>query len=580
MIIQAESLFSPKQILSQADWLVCNKESGQTLVPKDGYCMISMTMQDIYPRETSNFVFGYASLSNRTGVFSFKRYDPEYQGLQDPNREITLLRNACGVMVHETAHMFGLKHCIYYNCTMNGSNSYEESTRFLRNIKQSQIVKTISASTCSKVLVTGAYLILDPKYEGIVLATDARFHCKINQSMAEVDKDFKFIINSPQFNKVIRVQVQKGENDQEQFDIKPDDQFIGKCMYFLLQLIKLREIEINDNQYEITLIGDNSFYSQRDKFIDDFNYNSLSKQILCDNPVDPHKKTGLGSSAALITSFLASTLQLFQIIDIQSTKDHDLKLLHIYSQILNAFVQEKVGSGFDIACSIYGSQIYRRFTNVKDLNDIVQKLMSNYQKGIICQDLELNQLIQTFENNFDYEHKVFTLNPLLDLCLIDVDSGSDTKVMVRQVLDWAKRQQQDPSDQFSNELFQALNHNYQTLAENLMIENLTIQNKLDIKNKCFEIRSLIQQISKETEVAIEPSEQTKMLDQILSSLDQVYYSAVPGAGGDDAIFILGERENLHQLIQQEFCDTYQDKKISVLPVKVLKTQALMIQQSL
>ena len=25
-------------------------------------------------------------------------------------------------MVHEIGHMFGLKHCIYYECTMNGTN--------------------------------------------------------------------------------------------------------------------------------------------------------------------------------------------------------------------------------------------------------------------------------------------------------------------------------------------------------------------------------------------------------------------------------------------------------------------------
>ena len=37
--------------------------------------------------------------------------------------------------------------------------------------------KKVKASSCSKVLVTGAYLILDPKYEGIVLATNAKFHC-------------------------------------------------------------------------------------------------------------------------------------------------------------------------------------------------------------------------------------------------------------------------------------------------------------------------------------------------------------------------------------------------------------------
>ena len=30
-------------------------------------------------------------------------------------------------MVHEIGHMFGIMHCIYYNCTMNGSNSYDES---------------------------------------------------------------------------------------------------------------------------------------------------------------------------------------------------------------------------------------------------------------------------------------------------------------------------------------------------------------------------------------------------------------------------------------------------------------------
>ena len=35
-------------------------------------------------------------------------------------------------MVHEIGHMFGIKHCIYYNCTMNGSNSYDESRRGTR----------------------------------------------------------------------------------------------------------------------------------------------------------------------------------------------------------------------------------------------------------------------------------------------------------------------------------------------------------------------------------------------------------------------------------------------------------------
>lgn len=30
-------------------------------------------------------------------------------------------------MLHEIGHMFGLKHCIFYSCLMNGSNHLEES---------------------------------------------------------------------------------------------------------------------------------------------------------------------------------------------------------------------------------------------------------------------------------------------------------------------------------------------------------------------------------------------------------------------------------------------------------------------
>jgi phosphomevalonate kinase len=39
-------------------------------------------------------------------------------------------------------------------------------------------VVSCSASACSKVLLTGAYLIIDPLYSGLVLATDAKFHTR------------------------------------------------------------------------------------------------------------------------------------------------------------------------------------------------------------------------------------------------------------------------------------------------------------------------------------------------------------------------------------------------------------------
>ena len=60
------------------------------------------------------------------------RYDPKFWEIDEPKRDLILLKNACGVMVHEIGHMFGIKHCIFFNCIMNGSNTYQESTRKAR----------------------------------------------------------------------------------------------------------------------------------------------------------------------------------------------------------------------------------------------------------------------------------------------------------------------------------------------------------------------------------------------------------------------------------------------------------------
>ena len=85
--------------------------------------MLTITMEDLYPGPTWNYVFGWAMYQARTGVFSFVRYDPTHgQGPYTDEAEKTLLHNACHVMVHEAGHMFGMTHCTHYECTMNGFN--------------------------------------------------------------------------------------------------------------------------------------------------------------------------------------------------------------------------------------------------------------------------------------------------------------------------------------------------------------------------------------------------------------------------------------------------------------------------
>ena len=97
-------------------------------LPANGFCVLAITMEDLYPDPRWNYVFGQASLHDRVGVFSFARYDPVFYGESRGGqyREL-LLRRSAKVLVHEIAHMFSLAHCIYFKCVMNGSNHLQES---------------------------------------------------------------------------------------------------------------------------------------------------------------------------------------------------------------------------------------------------------------------------------------------------------------------------------------------------------------------------------------------------------------------------------------------------------------------
>nr|XP_043869961.1 archaemetzincin-2 [Solea senegalensis]XP_043869962.1 archaemetzincin-2 [Solea senegalensis]XP_043869963.1 archaemetzincin-2 [Solea senegalensis] len=120
--------------------------------PKDAFCIVGITMIDLYPKDSWNFVFGQASLSQGMGVFSFARYDDNFysrnyagrlkahvkpkqgdyfvfDGYYTPPISSSLLLRSCKTMTHEIGHMFGIRHCQWLNCVMQGSNHLEESDR-------------------------------------------------------------------------------------------------------------------------------------------------------------------------------------------------------------------------------------------------------------------------------------------------------------------------------------------------------------------------------------------------------------------------------------------------------------------
>lgn len=96
-------------------------------VPVDAYAVMAVTMADLYPDPEWNFVYGQATFSDRVGVQSFARYDPQFYGEPRPTDwRRTLARRSAQVLIHEIGHMFGLFHCIHWSCVMAGANHQAE----------------------------------------------------------------------------------------------------------------------------------------------------------------------------------------------------------------------------------------------------------------------------------------------------------------------------------------------------------------------------------------------------------------------------------------------------------------------
>lgn len=90
-------------------------------VPDGAACLLALTAEDLYPKESWSYIFGLASFEGRAGVHSVARLDSP-----DPS---VRLRRVLVVAGHEAGHAFGLRHCIYRRCLMNGFNNLGELDR-------------------------------------------------------------------------------------------------------------------------------------------------------------------------------------------------------------------------------------------------------------------------------------------------------------------------------------------------------------------------------------------------------------------------------------------------------------------
>ena len=88
-------------------------------LPPDGFCVMGVTLTDLFSSDDDVFTGGLACLTSRSAVFSFWRY------LEGVTAGVALHR-ACKTAVHEIAHMYGIGHCMHARCLMNGSGHLME----------------------------------------------------------------------------------------------------------------------------------------------------------------------------------------------------------------------------------------------------------------------------------------------------------------------------------------------------------------------------------------------------------------------------------------------------------------------
>ncbi len=271
--------------------------------------------------------------------------------------------------------------------------------------------RTTIISAPGKVLLAGGYLVLDPEYTGAVVATSSRFYTIVKDDQAAGSSQPKRIrVASPQFDEAVwEYEIEEGRSRIRQTRSNGRNKFVelalGETMA-LARALKRSRAESDDlgaASLDITIVGDNDFYSQRQsvrggKRSATFRYPAppaklrpipqLAKRELPPNlapltqltpfnrlhtTLSAVHKTGLGSSAALITSLVAALLVHWGIVPRSTLAEvtpeqadnpdikRDLALVHNTAQYVHCLAQGKVGSGFDVSSAVYGGQVYRRF---------------------------------------------------------------------------------------------------------------------------------------------------------------------------------------------------------------------------
>ncbi|MCJ1312232.1 phosphomevalonate kinase [Agyrium rufum] len=412
---------------------------------------------------------------------------------------------------------------------------------------------SVAISAPGKVLLAGGYLVVDRAHTGLVFGLDARIHVHVQTlptspgvSLSEI------IVRSPQFRDADwRYGYRLGEKKSgyEVVQLKghsssalSQNRFVQTALAYALSYVSSHS-NARIGPALVTIIADADYYSaglSRRRKLD--STESASKEdsnkrfIDFDCSLQNANKTGLGSSAALVTAFTAAIVGHYLPATVPAmTTDIGKARLHNLAQAAHCTAQGKIGSGFDVAAAVYGSCIYRRFSP-----SILEKLgdvgMTGFAERLqlLVDDTESPKLWDT-----EIDKSTVRMPKGLRLVMCDVDCGSETPGMVKKVFQWRK---ENPEE--ATLLWMTLQRGNEDLIRELRrlaseVEEGKTVSYQNLREIILTIRSLIREMSVKAGVPIEPTVQTQLLDAC-SALPGVIGGVVPGAGGFDAVVLILE----------------------------------------
>jgi len=396
-----------------------------------------------------------------------------------------------------------------------------------------------------------------------------------------------------------------------------DNVFVEKCLGLTLAFVeeklgqadftaRINEIKAMSGCLGIKLRADNDFYSQIDELkrrnlpLLSSSLSSLPAFMPC--PLDAASgkpivnKTGMGSSAALTTSLVGALLQFFGVVQLGTTtlsaeqcdtkatrkslspgwspprespnksrkaevngnNSEDRRIVHNLSQLAHAIAQGKIGSGFDVAAAVYGTQIYMRFS-------------PDGFKACMEPDASSKVIFNSVMDESLWSQTIlapFLLPGSMDIVMGDVCGGSSSSSMAREVLKWRGDKPVEAGLLWS-ELANVNSQIHETMAslsalearkppafQSVMAQAATLHSHeweskllakgatsdvitllIALRDKFQRARYLLKSMGEQAGVGIEPDSQT-CLANATEAIPGVLCAGVPGAGGVDAVFAI------------------------------------------